>query len=112
MIEDTLPKQTKPTYKKQGKKGKKPVIKKKDLIIQEQTKLESKATSGRLLSKLTYLLEHVNYEDPYVCFGQMKTSEGLLELKFRLLNHLWSFKKQYFSSCNELVFSIGREGCI
>ena len=106
MIEDTLPKQTKPSYKKHGKKGKKPVIKKKDLIIQEQTKLRNQKLLQEDLSKLTYLLEHVNYEDPYVCFSQMKTSEGLLELKFRLLSHLWSFKKQYFPHVMNLYFQL------
>ena len=107
MIEDTLNKPSKPSkHKGKGKKGKQPVIKKKDLIIQEQTKLRTQKLHQEDISKLDYLLEHVNYDDPYVCFTQMKTSEGLLELKFKLLQHLWSFKKQYFPHVMNLYFQL------
>ena len=94
IIEDTI-KEEKPIKKYKG--NKKQVKKKKDIIIEQQTKLRLEKHLKEDLSKLDYLVKHVDKDNPYITFSQMKTEHGLIKLKFRLLIYLWGFKKTYFS---------------
>ena len=103
MVEDSMKQPEKPKY---HKKGKKLVKKKKDIIIEQQTKLRLDKHLKEDLSKLNYLLDNINYENPYLSFKQMKTEQGLLQLKFKILEHLWSFKKTYFPHVMNLYFQL------
>ena len=107
MVEDSMKQPEKPKY---HKKGKKVVKKKKDIIIEQQTKIRLEKQLKEDLSKLDYLLKNINYENPYISFKQMKTEEGLLQLKFRMLEHLWSFKKKYFHHVMNLYFQLIDKG--
>ena len=89
MVEDSIKQPEKPKY---HKKGKKIVKKKKDIIIEQQTKIRLEKQLKEDLSKLDYLIKNINYENPYISFKQVKTDEGLLQLKFRMLKNLWSLK--------------------
>ena len=40
----------------------------------------------------------------------MKTSEGLLQLKFRLLDHFWNSRKHYFHHVMNLYFQLTGKG--
>ena len=76
------------------KKGKKVVKKKKDIIIEQQTKTRLEKNIKEDLSKLDYILENLKNDDPYPAFSLMKTEKGLLELKCRMLDHFWKYKKE------------------
>jgi superfamily II DNA or RNA helicase len=110
MIEDTM-KQA-PAVKHKNHKGKKhkPVKKKKDIIIEQQTKIRLEKQTKEDLSKLDYILETIDNEDPYKSFSLMKTSEGLHQLKFRLLHHFWSNRKHYFHHVMNLYFQLVGKG--
>tara|TARA_Y100000389_G_scaffold24317_1_gene20989 strand:- start:13635 stop:16436 length:2802 start_codon:yes stop_codon:yes gene_type:complete len=103
MVEDSIKQPEKPKY---HKKGKKIVKKKKDIIIEQQTKIRLEKQLKEDLSKLDYLIKNINYENPYISFKQVKTDEGLLQLRFRMLEHLWSFKKKYFPHVMNLYFQL------
>ena len=84
MVEDII--KEKPTTKDHKKgKHKKVVKKKKDIIIEKQTKIRLEKNIKEDLSKIDYLLNNINYDNPYLVFSQMKTEQGLVELKFRML---------------------------
>ena len=88
------------------KKGKKVVKKKKDIIIEQQTKLRLEKNIKEDLSKLDYILENLKNDDPYPVFSLMKTDKGLLELKCRMLDHFWKFKKEHFPHVINLYFQL------
>ena len=103
MVEDTFKKPEKP---KHGKKNKKQVKKKKDIIIEQQTKLRKEKNYKEDLSRIDYLINTLDKDNPYPVFQQMKTDEGLLQLKFRMLEILWSYKKEYFPHVMNLYFQL------
>ena len=65
MVEDSMKQPEKP---KHGKKNKKQVKKKKDIIIEQQTKIRLEKQLKEDLSKLQYLIDNLNKADPYVAF--------------------------------------------
>lgn len=103
MIEDSIKKEEKPKY---GKKNKKQIKKKKDIIIEEQTKIRLKKRIDEDLSKIDYLIDNLDTMDPYISFKHMKTEEGLLELKFQILIKLWKSKKENFPHIMNLYFQL------
>ena len=103
IVEDSMKQPDKPKY---HKKGKKVVKKKKDIIIEQQTKLRLEKDIKEDLSKLDYLIKNIDYDNPYISFKQIKTNEGLLQLKFKMLEHLWDFKKKYFPHVMNLYFQL------
>ena len=109
MIEDTMKEPPKIKHHHKGKKHK-PVKKKKDIIIEQQTKLRLEKQLKEDLSKLDYIIETIDNENPYPAFKLMKTSEGLLELKFRMLDHLWLHRKNYFHHVMNLYFQLVGKG--
>ncbi len=102
MIEDTIPKQP----KKSHKKSKKVVKKKKDIIIEQQTKLRIQKQLSEDTSRIQYLIQNINYTDPYPVFQQMKTEEGLRLLKFAMLSVFWEKRKLYFPHVLNLYFQL------
>ena len=43
------------------------------------------------------LIETIDLTNPYIAFSSMKTSEGLLELKCKMLVRYWELRKQHMS---------------
>lgn len=103
MVEDSMKQPEKP---KHGKKNKKQVKKKKDIIIEQQTKIRLEKQLKEDLSKLQYLIDNLNKDDPYVAFQQMKTEEGLLQLKFMMLSKFWDTRKDNFHHVMNLYFQL------
>ena len=106
MIEDTTKQVGKHNKHDKHKKGKKVVKKKKDIIIEQQTKIRLEKNIKEDLSKLDYILENLKNNDPYPTFSLMKTEKGLLELKCRMLDHFWKFKKEHFPHVINLYFQL------
>ena len=77
MVEDTM---KQPPVIKHPKKGKqkKPVKKKKDIIIEQQTKLRLEKQLKEDLSKIDYILETIDNENPDPSFELMKTEQDYL----------------------------------
>ena len=109
MVEDTMKQAPVVKHPKKGKKHK-PVKKKKDIIIEQQTKLRLEKQTKEDLSKIDYIVETVDNENPYPSFKLMKTEQGLLELKFRLLDHFWNNRKNYFHHVMNLYFQLVGKG--
>ena len=103
MVEDTMKQAPVVKHPKKGKKHK-PVKKKKDIIIEQQTKLRLEKQTKEDLSKIDYIIETIDNENPYPSFKLMKTEQGLLELKFRFLDYFWSNRKNYFHHVMNLYF--------
>ena len=100
MIEDYTIKQLKNKPTKHKKK------KKKDIIIEEQTKIRHEKKIKEDFSSLDYIMDTINKENPYQSFSLMKTEEGLVELKFRMLDYYWKVRKDYFPHVMNLYFQV------
>jgi hypothetical protein len=109
MVEDMMKEAPVIKHPKKGKKHK-VIKKKKDIIIEQQTKLRLDKQLKEDLSKVDYLINTINYDNPYIVFSQMKTLQGLLQLKFRMLEYLWGFKKTYFPHVMNLYFQLIEQG--
>ena len=68
LIEDSFKEESKPTKNFHKQRNKKVVKKKKDIIIEQQTKVRLEKQMKEDLSKLDYIMETINYENPYVSF--------------------------------------------
>ncbi len=79
--------------KKNHHKGKK-VIKKKDLIIQEQNEKKRKNNIQEDYKRAEYLIDNLDYNDPFKLLHSIKTNEGIINYKFLLLNKYWKKKKK------------------
>jgi len=104
MIEDSYKVDTKPKHPKKGKKAK--PMKKKDIIIQQQTKLRLERDIKEDFSKLDYVMDNLNDKNPYPTYQIMKTDKGLLELKCRMLQTFWKTKKEHFPHVMNLYFQL------
>ena len=106
LIEDSFKEESKPTKNFHKQRNKKVVKKKKDIIIEQQTKIRLEKNIKEDLSKLDYILENLKNDDPYPAFSLMKTETGLLELKCRMLEHFWKLKKEHFPHVINLYFQL------
>ena len=104
MIEDTISKPL--PIKHKGTKQNKKIKNKKDIIIEQQTKIRLDKNYNEDLSKLDYILDNLNNNDPYLSLSLMKTEKGLLELKCKMLNHFWKIRKGYFPHVMNLYFQL------
>ena len=77
---------------KQKKKNKKQVIKKKDLIIAEQNKKRHSKNIENDGKTIEFLFRNLENKNPYLNFDKLKTQEGKLEYKCRLLEKYWKQK--------------------
>ena len=100
MIEDLNNGQT----KIQAKKSKKP--KKKELIIQGQNKLRKKKYIEEDKGRCDFFMENLDDKNPYSNFEKLKTDEGKLEFKFKLLERYWKKKKKYLHHVFNLYFHL------
>ena len=79
---------------KKHKKQKKQIIKKKDLIIQENEKNKQKLLIKNDERKLQFLLESIGTNDPYQSIVNLKTTEIQNQFKLHLLKYFWKHKKK------------------
>jgi superfamily II RNA helicase len=89
MIEDLLKendKNHKNNKNKNSKNPKKVVVKKKDLIIQEQNKKREEIKIKDDLQKIDFLYESINYDKPLENTKKLKTDQGMNHFKFKLLS--------------------------
>jgi len=109
MIEDSV-KQEKTqetiSLSKKHKNKKKPQMKKKDLIIQENNKrLRRKEVDGDKQT-IAFLLENLDDNNPYLNFERLKTEEAKTEYKLVLLERYWKQRKEYFNHVLILYFHL------
>ncbi len=82
-------------------------MKKKDLIIIEQNKKRYKKSIDEDNNLIDFLLKNINDDNPYENFEKLKTNEGRLEYKFRLLERYW--KKKYVKHIFVLYYHLINE---
>ena len=105
MIEDMDKGSIQPVQKK-NKKGKRPVMKKKDIIIQKQNEIRRIKHLEEDKKICEFLLKNVNDNNPYLNFEKLKTNEGRLEYKFQLLEKYWTQKKKKLTHIFNLYFHL------
>ena len=93
IIEDTLKTDISLKPKKKGK-GKKVVIKKKDLIIAEITKKRAENILKDDLQKVEFLFDNKDINDPFNSVKLLKSKEGIDKMKYLLLEFYWSNKER------------------
>ena len=104
MIEDSIQKEEKGIQtKKNYHKGKKKVIKKKDLIIQEQNIKRLKQNYEDDKKKIKFLFQELNEENPFELLKKLTTEEGKNDFKIQLLVYFWK-KKKYFMKYIIILF--------
>ena len=87
MIEDCLKTDVKNDKKNnKNKKNKKQVVKKKDLIIQEQNKLRERKLYEDDLKKIDFLYQSIDYSKPLTNLDKLNTQKAVIHFKFRLLS--------------------------
>lgn len=89
MIEDCLKtdvKNDKKNDKNKKNNKKKQVIKKKDLIIQEQNKIREKKLYEDDIKKIDFLYQSINYSKPLANLDKLNTQKAVIHFKFRLLS--------------------------
>ena len=110
MIEDTLKDDKMIEAPPVKQKNKKVVKKKKDIIIERQNKLRKEKLIKEDNSKLDYIMDNIDNNNPYKSFSLVKTEEGLLELKFRMLSHFWKLRKEHLPHLMNLYFQLADSG--
>jgi superfamily II RNA helicase len=96
MIEDTQGVVVKTSLKSNHKNNHKKVVKKKkDIIIERQTAIRLEKLVKDDLSKIDYIMDNIDVNNPYKSFTLVKTEHGLHTLKFRMLFHYWKHKKEH-----------------
>ena len=107
MIEDSVKEEEggiKKGHKKNYHKGKKKVIKKKDLIIQEQNKKREKVNYEDDLKKISYLT--IDPSNPFLPLKSLKTGKGVLDFKLKLLTYFWEHKNTSMKYILVLYFNL------
>jgi len=93
IIEDTLKKDVS-VKSKHLNKGKKVVIKKKDLIMAEVTKKRAEIKIKDDLQKVEFLFDNKDINDPFNSVKLLKSKEGVDKMKYLLLEFYWSNKER------------------
>ena len=91
IIEDTLKSEPE---KPKGKKGKKPVVKKADLIRAEVTKRRNQEKIDNDLSKVQFLFNNKEIDKPYKSLTKLQSIEGIEKMKYLLLEYYWNNHKK------------------
>lgn len=110
MIEDLSQHDVPPVGK--NNKPKKNIVKKKDLIIQEQTKIRENKREQDDLQKLDFLFRNLTDDNIYDSFDILKTNKGKQTYKLKLLCHFISKQrhrdsgKDYMSHILNLYFNL------
>ena len=96
IIEDTINDDKKVNVKKghKGQKGKKPVKKRADIIIEEQNAIRKKVKIDADMNKINFLKETIDLNNPFNNFKYLNTDEGIETYKFILLSNYWNHKEK------------------
>ncbi len=94
------------SVKHKHNKNKKQVIKKKDLIIQQQNEKRKQILIDEDFHKIPYFFQNMNIENPLYYLNKLKTDEGRIEFKFQLLHELWKDKKKYMKYIIVLYYNL------
>ena len=105
MIEDNLIDNEKKT-KGNKKKGKKHQPKKKDIIIQQQNEKRKKKNIEDDMGKMDFLFNNMDVKKPFFQMKNLKTDEGIMIYKFRLLDFFWKDKVRYMDYIILLFFEL------
>jgi len=92
IIEDTLKNET--TSKPIKNKGKKQVVKKADLIRAEVTKKRTQEKINNDLSKVPFLFDNKEINNPYKSLKKLQSIEGIEKMKYLLLEYYWNNHKK------------------
>ena len=110
IIEDSLKLNTSITSNLPTKhhKGRKPVVKKKDIIIAEQNKKRELLKIQTDLNKVNFLFENKDINNPFKSVKLLKSKEGIEKMKYLLLEHYWNNeeKKQYMNFIISLYYQL------
>jgi hypothetical protein len=110
MIEDLENKPDPKDQKKVKPKQKKQIIKKKDLIIQEQNKIRERKQIDDDLQKIEFLFRNLNDKNIYDNFNNLKTITGKQTYKLKLLRHFIVKQKEkkhdYMSHILNIYFNL------
>ena len=109
MIEDDINDKTKQNKSKHNKKNKNKVIKKKDIIIQEQNELRRKRNIKDDMDRMDFLFKNLDLKNPFLSLKNIKTDEGIICYKFRLLEMFWKEKNKYMNYIILLFFELKNE---
>ena len=106
MIEDNI---TKPDNKRVNKKKGKHVMKKKDIIIQTQNEKRKRTNIEDDMNKIEFLFDNLDVKKPFLQIKNLKTDEGIMAYKFRLLDLFWKDKSRYMNYIILLFFELKNE---
>jgi len=81
-------------------------MKKKDVIIAANIKRRFKESQESDFKKINYFIDNLVESDIYKNIYTLKTGEGVLEYKFRLLRYFWGDKKKNMHHIMNLYFSL------
>ena len=110
MIEDNITNEEQIKNEKKGKKkGKKVQPKKKDLIIQAQNEIRKKKNIEDDMNKMDFLFKNIDLRKPFIQMKNLKTDEGVMNYKFRLLDIFWKDKNKYMDYIILLFFELKNE---
>ena len=106
IIEDTLKNDKKP-IKSKGK-GKKPIVKKPDLIRAEVTKKRNETILKDDLLKVDFLFNNKDINDPFKSVKLLKSVDGINKMKYLLLEFYWNHqeKKKYMNYIISLYYQL------
>ena len=82
------------------------MIKKKDLIIQEQNKKRQILNYEDDQKKMKFLFEELDNDNPFESLKRLKTEEGKNDFKIQLLVHFWENKKTFMKYIIVLFFNL------
>ena len=92
IIEDTLKNES--VSKPIKNKGKKQVVKKADLIRAEVTKKRTQEKINNDLSKVPFLFDNKEINNPYKSLKKLQSTEGIEKMKYLLLEYYWNNHKK------------------
>lgn len=108
MIEDMVKEETEVKKEEKNKKNKnKPVMKKKDIIIQQQNEKRKIKEIEDDMGRIDYYLNTLNKTNPLDSVLKLKTSEGKNKFKYELLKKYWNEdKKKYMKYIIVLFYEL------
>ena len=94
IIEDTIKVSLQDNTKYTKKKGKKPVVKKADIIRAEVLKKKQNQILNDDLNRLEFLFNNKDVNNPFKSLEKLKSSEGIQKMKYMLLEYYWNNNKK------------------
>ena len=105
IIEDTISNKKSEKVHKNTKKGKKPVMKKADIIRAEVNKKNASKIIKDDLNRLEFLFNNKDIKNPFKSLEKLKSKEGIDKMKYMLLEYYWNnHKKDYMNYIISLYY--------